>query len=52
MYKFYGDSRVVTQHYPNLVSFMDNLLSHANTSSVGGLVSSVACQCVARKFVE
>lgn len=37
MLKHYGDLRVVKTHYDSLVLFMDNLITHAKTSSKGGL---------------
>ena len=33
MLQFYGDERVVADHYPNLVRFMDNLHTHAQANS-------------------
>lgn len=40
MLKFHGDERVVADHYPSLVTYIDNLLLHANVSmnTTGGLV--------------
>jgi hypothetical protein len=38
MLTYYEDSRVVADHYPNLVAFVDDLLAHANTTASQGLV--------------